>query len=148
MNRLTYCLAALLLASGCGDQAGPPVAVSDVRIYAPLPGSTVSVAYLAITNNTAEPLVISEIASPQFSVAELHETTLSEDVYRMRPLPTLTIPPDSAVELREGAQHIMLMEPVGELALGDPITLFIRDLSGGELVVRSSLETRIRVEGN
>ena len=92
--------------------------------------------------------VLSEIASPQFASAELHETTLSGDVYRMRQLPTLTIPPGSATELREGAQHIMLMGPIGELALGDPITLFIRDSSGGELVVRSSLEARIQVEGN
>ena len=148
MNRFAYCITVLLLASGCSSETGPPVEVSDVRIYAPLPGSSMSVAYLAIANNTPEPLVISEIASPQFTAAELHETTLSGDVYRMRPLPTLTIPPAGAVELREGAQHIMLMEPVGELALGDPITLFIRDVSGGELVVRSSLETRIQVEGN
>ena len=148
MSRLFVCLAVLLLASGCGGESGPPVEVSDVRIYAPLPGSSMSAAYLAIANNTSEPLVISEIASPQFASAELHETTLSGDVYRMRQLPTLTIPPGSATEFREGAQHIMLMGPIGELALGDPITLFIRDSSGGELVVRSSLEARIQVEGN
>ena len=148
MIRLIVCLATLVLASGCSGESGPPVEVSDVRIYAPLPGSSMSAAYLAIANNTSEPLVISEIASPQYTSAELHETTLSGDVYRMRQLPTLTIPPGGATELREGAQHIMLMEPIGELALGDPITLFIRDSSGGELVVRSSLEARIQVEGN
>lgn len=148
MNKLIACLAALLLASGCGGESGPPVEVSDVRIYAPLPGSTMSVAYLTIANNTSEPLLISEIASPQFASAELHETTLSGDVYRMQLLTNLAIPPNSATELREGAQHIMLLEPVSELSLGDPVTLFIRDSSGGELVVRSGLEARIQVEGN
>lgn len=143
---LTWCLA-LLLAYGCGGDPRPPVEISDVRIYAPLPGSNMSVAYLTIANNTKEPLVIAELSSPQFQTVEIHATTMSNDVARMRQLDALTIPPAQATELREGAEHLMLMGPVGDPVLGDPITLFIRDIAGGEVVVRSNLESRIKLDG-
>ena len=106
-----------------------------------------SVAYLTIANNTREPLVIAEISSPQFQAVEIHATTMTNDVARMRQLDALTIPATKATQLREGAEHLMLIDPIGEPALGDPITLFIRDLSGGEVVIRSNLESRIKVDG-
>ncbi len=136
----------LLLASGCGGDPRPPVEISDVRIYAPLPGSTMSVAYFTIANNTDEPLVIAEVSSPQFQAVEIHATTITDNVARMRQLDALTIPPAKATELREGAEHLMLINPIGEPALGDSITLFVRDLSGGEVVVRSKLESRIKLD--
>ena len=143
---LTACLA-LLIANGCGGDPRPPVEISDVRIYAPLPGSNMSVAYLTIANNSKEPLVIAEVSSPQFQTVEIHATSMTNDVARMRQLDALTIPPAQATELREGAEHLMLMGPVGEPVLGDPITLFIRDIAGGEVVVRSNLESRIKLDG-
>ncbi len=145
-NILTVCLA-LLFAYGCGGESRPPVEISDVRIYAPLPGSNMSVAYLTIVNNTKEPLVIAEVSSPQFQTVEIHATTMTNDVARMRQLDALTVPPAMATELREGAEHLMLIGPVDEPALGDPITLLIRDIAGGEVVVRSNLESRIKLDG-
>ncbi len=147
MKSLFACCVALLLATGCGGDPRPPVEISDVRIYAPLPGSNMSVAYLTIANNTDEPLVIADISSPQFAGVEIHETIMTNDIARMRQLDALTIPPGRATELREGAEHLMLTGPVGDPALGDPVTLFIRDAAGGEVVVRSNLESRIKLDG-
>ena len=147
MSKASASLAVLLLAFGCGGDPRPPVEVTDVTIFAPLPGSKMSVAYLTIANNTAEPLVISAITSPQFEAVEIHETTMTNDIARMRRIEALTIPPGRSTELREGAQHLMLMRPIGDPALGDAITLFIRDAAGGEVVVRSNLEARVKLDG-
>lgn len=136
----------LQLASGCGAEPRPPVEVSGVSIYAPLPGSQMSVAYLTIANNTEAPLIIDSLSSPQFRSVEIHETSMTEDIVRMQRLDALTISPRESVELREGARHLMLSGPVGNPTLGDPITLFLRDASGGEVVVRSILESRIQLD--
>ena len=146
LNIAIGCCAVFLLASGCEADPRPPIEVSNVRIYAPLPGSQMSVAYLTIANNTADSMTVDAISSPQFRSVEIHKTTMTDDVARMRKIDALTIPPGQSTELHEGAEHLMLTQPIGDASLGDAITLFIRDTSGGEVVVRSTLEARIKLD--
>ena len=142
MIRRSVLLPALLAIGGCGEPA-PPLAVGDVNVFAPLPGSTMGAAYMTITNNTGDTIVIGRVASPQFGQVELHETRLSDGVARMRELPALPVPARSSVALAEGGVHLMLMRPVDKLEIGQPITLRVHYDSDGVVIVTSNLKSRL-----
>jgi len=105
----------LLLVAACSSNEAPLVA-TDVLIKAPPPGMTVSAGYLSLRNNTAEPIRITRISSPQFGSVGMHETVLKDGVSRMIALDEVTVPAGQSVRFEPGARHLMLMRPAGELA--------------------------------
>lgn len=147
MTRVATCLAALLLAAaGCSEAEGPAVELNDVRVYAPLPGSSSAVAYFTLRNRSAEPLELVAVASPQFGQAAFHRSVRVDGVMRMEAEERLSIDPNSALTLREGGLHIMLLEPRTAVAVGEPVTLRLIDATGGEMLVRATLESRVVLE--
>ena len=109
----------VLLLSACGAPE-PPVVVSDLEITRPMPGMQMSAGFFVITNNTGETARITKVTSPQFEAVEIHETTITDGVSRMRELDALEIPGRSSVVLERGGKHLMLMRPRD---LQDSITL-------------------------
>jgi copper(I)-binding protein len=107
--RSSILLLALFL-SACGAPE-PPLVVSELEITKPMPGMQMSAGYFVITNNTDETSRITKVTSPQFETVELHETTITGGVSRMRELDALLIPARSSVILERGGKHLMLMRP-------------------------------------
>lgn len=117
MRIAALCLA--LLVFSCGE-ARPPLVASDVEITHPMPGRGTSAGYLVLTNNTAEPIRITRITSPQFDTVEIHQTTVEDGVARMRRLDAQVVPPRGSVALERGGKHLMLM---GARDLGETVSL-------------------------
>ena len=110
MRQATCLLAALAaLAVGCSAPPGPTLVVSDVRVFAPVPGSKAGVAYMTITNNGDRRITIDSARSPQFDRVEIHETELLDGVSRMRALGAVEVAPAAAVEFTPGGKHLMLI---------------------------------------
>ena len=107
----------LLVACGAPQ---PPVTVSDVEITKPMPGRHMSAGFLVVTNNTGEALRITGVESPQFESVEIHETTVTDGISRMRELEELLVPANGSVTLERGGKHLMLMRPRN---LEDSVTL-------------------------
>ena len=124
--RFSILLLALLILSACGSPE-PPLVVSELEITEPMPGMQMSAGYLVITNNTDATSRITRVSSPQFEAVELHETTITDGVSRMRELEELLVPAGSSVVLERGGKHLMLMRPRD---LQDSVTLqfFSEDL--------------------
>ena len=118
MMRASMLCAALVVAA-CGG-AEPPLMADEVEITRPMPGRHMSAGYLVLTNNTAEPIRITGVTSPQFAAVEIHETTLEDGVARMRKLDTLVVPARQSVRLERGGKHLMLMRARD---LGDSVSL-------------------------
>ena len=123
--RIFILLLALFL-SACSAPE-PPLVVSQLEISKPMPGMQMSAGYFVITNNTDESTQITSVSSPQFEAVEVHETTISDGVSRMRELEALVVPAQSSVVLERGGKHLMLMRPRD---LQDSVTLqfFSEDL--------------------
>jgi len=111
-------LVAMLLAA-CGAPESPLV-VSELEITKPMPGVQMSAGFLVITNNTDETTRITSVSSPQFEAVEIHETTITDGISRMRELDALVIPSRSSVVLERGGIHLMLLRPRD---LQDSVTL-------------------------
>lgn len=133
----------VLIAAGCGDAGGPKYGISDLRILAPLPGTSAAVAYFSVTNSGDDSLEVVRVTSPEFGRAELHESTVTDGVVRMHALDSLSVPPGKTVALREGGVHVMLLEPHEPLTLDSAVTLVLTEAGGGETVLRSTLEPRV-----
>lgn len=143
---LPAAFAAITGLAGCAQDQGPAIAVSEVRIFAAMPGSGAGVAYMSIANNGSTPIVVSGVRSPQFDRIEMHETTVDElGVSRMKRLEQVVIPAEEAVDFQAGGKHLMLMDPRPDTTPGSPVTLEI-NYSGGLLLVSATLQNRLPAE--
>jgi copper(I)-binding protein len=116
--RLTLLLLTLFL-SACGSPKAPLV-ISELEITKPMPGMHMSAGYFVITNQTNETARITRVSSPQYEAVEIHETTVTDGISRMRELEALEIPGRSSLVLERGGKHLMLMRPRD---LEDTVTL-------------------------
>jgi len=117
--RILPALLALLLGA-CGGAANAPLVASDVEITRPMPGMQMAAGFLVLSNNTAAPIAITRVSSPQFEAVEIHETTITDGIARMRRLDELVVPARSSVTLERGGKHLMLLRPVDT---GNTVTL-------------------------
>lgn len=130
-----------VLVASCGE-SGPPLTATGVVAFAPLPGSEVSAAYLTLHNHSQEALTIQQVSSPEFAKVEIHESMTVDDVIRMRRLDSLTLDAGTSTQFVSGGKHLMLIEPVSELAPGQSVTLQFEYNAGGILIVNTQLKTR------
>lgn len=138
-------LVALPVLASCQREAGPPLVVSDLRVFAPTPGSGAGAAYLKIENHGDGIATIFGAKSPQFSKVEFHETIIEDGVSRMRPIEELQIAAGARVVFESGGKHIMLMGPRADVVRGSPVTLELAH-NGGLLIVSSTVQTRLPAE--
>ena len=131
-----------VLVSGCGE-SGPPLTATGVVAFAPLPGRDFSAAYLTLHNHSQEAITIQRVSSPEFAKVEIHESMTVDDVIRMRRLHSLTLDAGTSAQFVSGGKHLMLIEPVNELAPGKSVTLEFEYNGGAILIVNTQLKTRM-----
>jgi len=142
MKFLVLTVLVSLAIAGCDKEIGPPLEVSDATVFAPLPGTHAAVGYMTISNNTNTDILITSIGSPQFGSVKLHETQITDGIARMTMLKSLLVPARSTVILGNGGLHIMLMDPLQAVALGQPVALHINYDLAGLVIVSTTLQSR------
>ena len=140
-STILLCIAGGLLLIGCQSRDSAPLVASDVRIFAPLPGATGTAAYLTLSNNSDESIRIDKVTSPEYARVEIHETTVTDGVARMRQLPELVIPPGESVAFRRGGKHLMLMGATGQT---ERVTLHL--MSGATALLSVTTDATARGE--
>ncbi len=140
-----FLLAALIFLIGCGSgsQSADPedvdiLTIEDVWVRA-MPDSiaTLTAAYAEISNNG---MGMDELIAVTVDVAaqtELHETTIEDEVMRMREVESIVIPPGSTVSLVPGGHHVMLMGLDRQLVEGDSIEIVFQFGSGTSVSVNA-----------
>ena len=146
MRRLRFVIALLAaVAGGCSNPSGPSIVVSDVRVFAPVPGASSGVAYLTIRNQGDAPITIEGVRSPQFDKVEMHETTISDGVSRMRSLASVDVAAGETVEFREGGKHLMLFGRDPGVTAGSSVDIELA-YGDGLMVVSATLQDRLDPE--
>ena len=110
MRRIIVVLFAMVAVAACSS-GEPPLTTADAWARAPLPGRSTTAAYMTLSNNSGETLVIDRISSPQFGRVEVHDTEVSDGMLRMRKIDALRIAPGGSLALAPGGMHLMLMQP-------------------------------------
>lgn len=129
--------------AACTRESGPPLAVSDVELFAPLPGSHAAVGYLSLHNRSNAALIINKVSSSKFGDVQMHETVIRDGVARMQALPSVTIEAKSSVKFVAGGKHLMLMQPTGDTAAGSNIMLEIQYDAAGILIINATIQSRL-----
>jgi periplasmic copper chaperone A len=104
--------------------------VADAWVRGTVPQQQASGAFMRITSAEGGKLVA--VSSPVAGMAEVHEMKMDGGVMKMGAVPALELPAGSAVELKPGGYHVMLMGLKQQLKAGDsvPLTLTIEGKGG------------------
>jgi len=102
--------------------------------------------YMIIKNTGGADDALVGVESSVSKVAEIHETTMENDVMKMRPVEgqRLAVPAGGQVELKPGGYHIMLMGLKKQLQPGDKIELVLKFEKSGEKKIEAEVR---KVEG-
>lgn len=114
-------LALLLLLPAAGALACEGLQVESGWIRPPAPGMTMTAGYARLANRGAQALTIDRVSSSAFAEVEMHRTLVEGGLSRMRPALPLTLAPGATQALAPGGYHLMLFNPAGPLASGDPV---------------------------
>lgn len=130
----------LLVAAGCAPEPAGPLAISDARVRALIPGQDTTAGYFDATNVSAAAVVLVGAESPAARAIEFHTTIRDGEIVRMRRLSEVRIEPGATIHFQPGGHHLMLF---GVTSLHDEteIRLLTRD---GTVVSASFRQVPIR----
>lgn len=95
-----------------------------------------SAVYMTITNLSSEDETLVSARTDVAGLVEIHETTIEDDVMRMRELENgLTIPAGETAILEQGGLHVMLLDLQEELIEGEAIAVTLVFESGTEITI-------------
>jgi periplasmic copper chaperone A len=158
-RRAAVVFALMVVLAACGREEPAALTATEITAYAPLPGQPAGVAYFWLTNSAATAVTLRRVTSPEFARVEMHTTLVDDGLSRMTALDSLTIAEHSGIAFAPGGPHLMLMEPVSGLDVGDVVTLefhfdyddeeYVADderqgdaMDNGLLAVRAPLQAR------
>lgn len=88
-------------------------------------------AFMVIVNNTEADDALVGASSPAAATVEIHQTTQAEDgTMAMAPVSEVPIPAGGMAELKPGGYHVMLIDLVQPLAVGEQIELTLEFAAG------------------
>ena len=84
-------------------------------------------AYFTLRNNSDTDIEVVASSSPAFKMVMIHATVIENGVASMTHLDSLVIPAMGSKELAPMAKHMMLLNPLKQLALGDKVKIDLVD---------------------
>lgn len=100
--------------------------------------------FMALHNPTDTAIVLVDARSPQFGHVEIHTMVMDDGVMRMRRLEQLPIEPGAGVSLEPGGLHLMFIEPLEPLRVGDHISVELIDERGRAHPLQAEVRVRHR----
>jgi len=119
----TITLLFLLSVSVMARASGTDVEFSGGWIKQLPPVVPMRAGYIQISNPANTAVSIVDLHSEAFEKVEMHETTMADGMMKMIKLDSIPLAPKSTVELKPGAKHLMLINPVLALRIGDNVSV-------------------------
>jgi copper(I)-binding protein len=115
MNASRLLLGLALLGAASAGVAAPTASclptVEKAWIRAAPLAATTLAGYAVIRNGCDRPLILTGAKSPEFVMAQVHETRLVDGSMQMRHVKSVVLPPGAAFRFAPGQHHLMLMHP-------------------------------------
>lgn len=98
---------ASLLAAAASSSVAELI-VEDAYVRSPLPGRSMTAAFLTLKNTGDQDIVLSHAELEGASSVEMHTHTHKDGVMRMRQIPELKVPAGGELILEPGGLHLMI----------------------------------------
>ncbi len=82
--------------------------------------------YMSITNSGAMERSIVSLSSESFMHIDIHQSIEKDGMISMQPVHAFSIPPGKSMQLAPGGFHLMMMNPLQPLSLGDQISVTLQ----------------------
>jgi len=97
-------------------------------------------AFMTIRNEGSQPDWLIDAESSAARAVEIHETSMTGDVMRMRQIQSLEIPAGGQVVLKSGGYHLMLIDLQQTLIPGDKIEITLVFDQAGRVTVTAEVQ--------
>ncbi|MCP4167649.1 MAG: copper chaperone PCu(A)C [Chloroflexi bacterium] len=121
--------------SGCaGGSQGPDLVIEEAWVRQSPMAEGNGAVYMILINNGNEDDALIGASTDASNVVELHETTMENDVMRMRPVEgqRIVIPAKGQVELKPAGLHVMLIDLKDALKPGSTLKLALSFEKSGD----------------
>lgn len=108
MKQLAKNFITLLILSGLSSASLAQLVVSEGYVRKPIPGRSMSAAFMTISNTSAQDIVLTKARIEGARSVEIHTHSHKDGVMRMRQLHELTISAGESVSLAPGGLHLMV----------------------------------------
>jgi len=115
--------------------------VTEGFIRESIPGTTISSAYMTLTNTSEKPMTLIGVSSKVSARIEIHHHSMSKGMMSMRKLESIVIDGNDTVILQPSGLHLMIFDIKDLLKSGDVIPLTLHFSS------HSSVEVQLPVQG-
>jgi len=129
------CLFVLVFGVAMAQAQSPGLIVKNAWARPTLPPVKNTAAYMLLENPTSKPISVVSVSTSAASKAELHEMTMTNNMMKMAPLKSITVPPHGSVGLKPGGYHIMCIGLKKPLKAGDQIDLALKLGDGSSVPV-------------
>lgn len=102
-----------------------PLNITDAWIKNLPPTMPMRAGYMQIENNSDIPYRITGIESEVFTAIDIHESIEKNGMMSMQPIMQLTIEANTAVKLKPGGIHLMMIGPKQVLKSGDRVSVIL-----------------------
>ena len=128
------------LASSAPDTSptahAPPV-LSRARVVLPAVPGNPAVAYFTLANPSDDTLTLTSVTIAKAAGTTMHETVGGA----MKPLPTLTVNPQSIVNFAPGGKHVMIEAISPDVKMGDRLHITAMLADGRHVVTMATVES-------
>ncbi|NNF66142.1 MAG: copper chaperone PCu(A)C [Gammaproteobacteria bacterium] len=130
MKKILLVAVGIALLNAC---TRPAVLIEDAWIRTPLPGMNMTAAYFVIRNPTDSTVTVVGASSDAYDDVTIHESRVVNGVSEMIRMRSLSVAAGDTVRFKPGGLHIMMSEPVRQLAAGEQARLMIELSDGNKL---------------
>ena len=110
--------------------AAEKLEVLDAWVREAPPNAKAHAGYGMFKNKSKHSVTFTSVRSPNYQRVELHLSEVQNGVATMRKKKSLTIPAGGEVKLMPGSLHLMLVNPVTGIKMGDKIKMTLVFLDG------------------
>ena len=114
---------------------------SDGFIRESIPGTTISSAYMTLTNTSKKSVTLVGASSEISARIEIHEHSMSNGMMSMRQVESIVINSKDTVILQPSGLHLMIFDIKEPLKHGDLITLTLHFLSHPDVEVQLPVQS-------
>jgi copper(I)-binding protein len=144
IQRPTATIAAWAVALSCvGAVASAPASAAGAAAITAtnawvrwLPNNLPAAGYVTLTNASDKNIDLTDVTSPDYGSAMLHQTVSNGSTTNMVMVDKATVPAHGSLKIAPGGYHIMLEEATHKVAPGDTVHLKLT-FSDGETLVTS-----------